>query len=113
VISLDLLPVLRGERQTLHEHLFWSEGGVSGEWAVRSGNWKLVGIRQQRELFDLTADPAEATNLADKDPNRVAALEQLYRGWLDQMAPPMHGGKKLWDGTAKPPKKKARKKVSP
>ena len=92
----SLLPVLRGETKTVHEHLFWSEGGASGEWAVRSGNWKLVGIRQNVELFDLSADPGEQHDLAARYPDQVKRLSALYNQWLDQMAEPMKSGGKRW-----------------
>ncbi len=96
----SLLPLLRGETKVLHEHLFWSEGGSSGEWAVRSGNWKLVASRDQRELYDLGADPAEETNLAQKHPDKVKQLSALYDSWLDQMAPPNSGAPKRWGETS-------------
>ena len=92
----SLLPLLRGETKMLHEHLFWSEGGNSGEWAVRSGNWKFVAGRDQRELYDLAANPAEQTNLAGRHQDKVKQLSALYDFWLDQMAPPNSGAPKRW-----------------
>ena len=64
----NLLPALKGEVASLRESFFWSEGGSSGEWAVRSGNWKLVATPLRSELFDLAADPAEKTDLAAVQP---------------------------------------------
>jgi arylsulfatase A-like enzyme len=96
----SLLPVLRGETKTLHEHLFWSEGGASGEWAVRSGDWKLVAGPTAKELFNLATDPAEAANLAVQHPDRVKQLTALYDAWLDQMAAPNSGQPKRHTGEA-------------
>jgi len=92
----SLLPLLRGETTTLHPHLFWSEGGLGGEWAVRSGNWKLIAIRDQVELYDLQADESEITNLATKHADKVAELTGLYDAWIDQVAEPLSGKGKRW-----------------
>jgi arylsulfatase A-like enzyme len=92
----SLLPLLHGETKVLHEHLFWSEGGSSGEWAVRSGNWKLLASQDQRELYDLGTDPGEQTNLAKKHPDKVKQLMLLYDSWLDEMAKPNSGAPKRW-----------------
>ena len=105
----SLLPVLAGETATLHEHLFWSEGGSSGEWAVRSGRWKLVAIREQRELFDLAADPSEQRDLSRKQPDQVERLSALYDQWLEAMADPVKSAGKRWKKGALPPKKKKRR----
>lgn len=92
----SLLPLLRGQAGPHHENLFWSQGGATGQWAVRSGNWKLVAIREKQELFDLASDPAEAHNLAAREPGKAKELAALYEAWLDQMAEPMKSGGKRW-----------------
>jgi arylsulfatase A-like enzyme len=88
----SLLPLLRGETQAHHDHLYWSTGGEMGQWAIRSGDWKLVATRDQRELFNLATDPGEANNLALQQPKRVAELTRLHDAWLDQMADPLKKG---------------------
>jgi arylsulfatase A-like enzyme len=48
--------------------------------AVREGEWKLIEpVRGngKPELFDLDADPLEATDLAERNPDRVAHLRAL------------------------------------
>lgn len=92
----SLLPVLQGKNKSLHKNLFFSNGGDNGEWAVRSGDWKLIGIREQKELFNLANDPSEKTNLATKHPEKVAELTKLYDAWLDEMAEPLSGKGKRW-----------------
>lgn len=87
----NLLPALKGQAARVRETFFWSEGGASGEWAVRSGDWKLVASPQRKELFDLAADPGEKTDLAAQQPDRVRALTALYDAWLDEMAAPSSG----------------------
>ena len=96
----NLLSALKGEVKMLHENLFWSEGGATGDWAMRSGNWKLVGSAQRTELFDLASDPAEKTDLAARHPDKVKELTKLYDDWLEQMAPPLSGAPKRYGGEA-------------
>lgn len=53
--------------------------------ALREGEWKLVWhtmLPAKVELFDLAHDPAEATNLAAQQPERVAAMQKR----LDELA---------------------------
>jgi arylsulfatase A-like enzyme len=106
----SLLGLLTGETRTHHENLYWSEGGSTGEWAVRSGNWKLVASPQNKELFDLATDPAEARDLAPSSAAKVAELTKLYDTWLDQMAEPMDGVGKRWNRSAEPAAKERKKK---
>lgn len=93
----NILPALQGQVDSLHDHLFWSSGGQSGKWAVRSGNWKLVGQKDLVELFDLAADAGETTDLSNDLPDKVAELSGLYNVWLEQMADPISGAGKRWD----------------
>lgn len=92
----SLLPLLTGKTQKHIETFYWSEGGAAGGFAVRAGDWKLVQQRGQTkvELFNLTRDPAETTDLALQNAAKVAELQKLYDTWLDQMAPPMSGAPK-------------------
>jgi arylsulfatase A-like enzyme len=98
----NILPALTGDTVRVHEHLFWGEGGKTGAWAVRSGKWKLVAIKEQRELFDLAADPWESNDLADRHPDKVDELSKLYDAWLDTMAEPVSGQPKRWSDKAVP-----------
>jgi arylsulfatase A-like enzyme len=82
----NILPVLTGEADRIHDHLFWTRGDSS---AVRSGRWKLVAIEGRRELFDLDADPGESNDLADEYPKKVAELSALYEAWFEKMAKPV------------------------
>jgi len=92
----NMLPALTGEVESLHGHLFWSSGGESGKWAIRSGKWKLVTQKDKTELFDLEADLAESKDLAAAHPEVVAELTKTYDAWLDEMAEPLKGFPKRW-----------------
>lgn len=99
----NLLPLLRGEAQSLHDTLFWSEGGGSGEWAVRSGDWKLVAHQERTELFHLAADPGENSDLSLTHAEKVTQLRALYESWLDEMATPKNGAPKRWSANSAAP----------
>jgi len=77
--GVDLGPVLRGHAEPPDRDLCWAHGH---QRAVRRGRWKLV-LRdgQDPHLSDLDADPAESTNLADAQRDRVAALTAVIDDW--------------------------------
>lgn len=68
--------------------LFWhyphygNQGGEPGA-AIRDGDWKLIEWFDdgRSELFDLAADPGETTDLAAREPERVAALRTQLHAW--------------------------------
>ena len=105
----SLLPLVEGKTKSHHPNLFWSEGGSTGEWAVRSGDFKLLGVKDVRELYNLADDPAESDNLIQKDRAKVREIKKLYNNWLDQMAPPASGHpKRFGDESADKDKTKKR-----
>ncbi len=117
--GMNLLPVLRGETAIQPRNLFWSSGSHEGWWAVRSGDWKLVGEKTRVGLFDLSQDIAEKHDLANAKPEKVAELTKLHDAWLAEMPDPIKSGGKRYglaatDGQA-PKKAKAdrRKKTGP
>ena len=92
----SILPILSGETDKTHENLFWSEGGETGEWAVRSGDWKLVTIKDNMELFNLADDIGETTDLSETYPDTLSRLINLYIDWISQMPKPMDQNSNLW-----------------
>jgi arylsulfatase A-like enzyme len=46
------------------------------EWAIIQGDYKLIDGGGTVYLFDAASDPRERVNLADEDPDRVAAMRQ-------------------------------------
>lgn len=70
--GLSIVPSLLGEaaagrRQEEHEYLYWES---PGNVAVRMGNWKAVRSRKREdwELYDLSKDISETTDLAAAQP---------------------------------------------
>jgi len=94
----SLLPLLDGETTRHHERLFWSEGGLTGEWAVREGDWKLRADKEKRELFHLGRDESETRDVSGEKPNVVKRLEKLYAAWLAPMPNPIGASDKHWSG---------------
>ena len=89
----SLLPLLTGQSQKHHETLFWCKEG--GEWAVRRDDWKLRSTKEHIELFNLSADQSETTNLAESRPEMVNTLQSAFDVWIAEMADPLSGAAKL------------------
>jgi arylsulfatase A-like enzyme len=103
--GINLLPLLKGAAEPQPRDLFWCSGSDEGWWAVRSGDWKLVGEKGKIGLFDLSKDVSEANDLSAQAPDKVAKLTQLHDAWLAQMAKPVKAGEKRYDMAAQPGKK--------
>jgi arylsulfatase A-like enzyme len=82
--GLSMLPSILGEQaaghaQHNHEYLYWEFPERGFAQAVRLGDWK--GVRPQPgaalELYDLSQDPGEQHNLADKHQDIVARIEAI------------------------------------
>lgn len=80
--GISFLPLLRGEQagQRRHEYLYWEfYEGKGGAQAVRMGNWKGVrkpGLTGPIELYDVTTDPGEASDVAAAHPEVVAKIQK-------------------------------------
>ncbi|MDX2037127.1 MAG: sulfatase [Isosphaeraceae bacterium] len=87
VDGVDLAPLLAG-RTLADRPLFWhyphygNQGGAPGS-SIRLGRWKLIEWFEdgRLELFDLADDPSETTDLAAREPDRVARLHADLRAW--------------------------------
>ncbi len=83
--GISILPTLLGNdgQQEQHAHLYWEFHEAGGRQAVRQGKWKAVRLQTRNkekttvELYDLTSDPAEVTNLANENPSVVEQLTAL------------------------------------
>jgi arylsulfatase A-like enzyme len=58
--------------------------GIGASSTVRRGDWKLIYYHADRrfELFNLAEDIGEATNLAEKRPDKVAELASMLTIYL-------------------------------
>ncbi len=78
----SLLPLLMGKSAELHETLYWNSGEPKGEWAVRQGDWKGHGFKENYELYNLADDPSETTDLAKEKPGLARKMADLHAAWL-------------------------------
>jgi arylsulfatase A len=91
----SLVPVIRSaDAATPHDVLHWQVGaGNRPQWAVRQGDWKLIGNVQndgdtslrpedkKHFLANLATDVSERRNLAHEHPEVVERLLKLRREW--------------------------------
>ncbi len=62
-----------------HDYLYWEFHERGFDQAVRKGKWKLVKQKGNTELFDLSKDLSETTDLAAKYPKIVAEMEKIMQ----------------------------------
>ena len=79
----NLLPVIRGTVDKVHDFLVWDN--ARGPFAVYQDGWKLVRERERGakgkvrdSLFHLPDDPAEEKDLAAMRPQKVRELLALH-----------------------------------
>lgn len=82
VDGISLLNTLLGEKeQCKHPYLYWEFHEQGGKQAIRSGRWKGIRLNAmtesplQLELYDITEDPQERHDVADKHPELVKKIE--------------------------------------
>ena len=83
--GVSILPaILKSTAAIKHPYLDWELHESGGKQAIRMGNWKAVKLQvsvlqnSPIELYNLTNDPAEQTNVAAKYPAVVTQMEQLF-----------------------------------
>ncbi len=92
-----MLPLLEDAKADWPDrHLFvhqgrWAKGADPNEskfknCAVRTQRWRWVN---NQELYDISADPYEATNVADQHPDVIAKLRKEYDRWWQETVPLM------------------------
>jgi arylsulfatase A-like enzyme len=82
--GISWLPTLTGKgQQRTHDFLYWEFHEVATRLALRQGDWKLVQYEVSKngkpELYHLGRDLAETKNLAEEEPERVAAMLKILK----------------------------------
>jgi arylsulfatase A len=105
--GIDLSPVLFEQKALPARPLFWADLSNNGSRseALRDGPWKLVVQHPKAkpgtfendaiELFNLTNDEGEETNLAARQPERAAEMLERIKAWYADTqgtASPQPGG---------------------
>lgn len=84
-------PLLRGDDGHLADRKFvvqYFQNSVDKDDAcVAWKKWRLV---HGKELYDLTADPGQENDVADRHPEVVASLQEFYEGWWTEVEPGIH-----------------------
>jgi arylsulfatase len=84
--GISLKPAFSGKGLARSNALFWEHHLNCG---IRDGKWKLVrygnggknATLRKWELYDMEADRAESTNLADRFPEKVKQLDAKWEAW--------------------------------
>ena len=99
----DLTDVIYDNADAPVDTFYWQSGrGLGGkpQWAVRHGNWKLIGnpkdtsnkapitAKDAMFLVDLSEDVAEMRNVAAKNPEVVEQLLKMHEAWLTDVSKP-------------------------
>jgi arylsulfatase A-like enzyme len=83
--GISFLPELIGKKQKEHEYLYWEFHEQGGKMAVRKGDWKAVKLNVDKdpqgstELYDLSSDEGETTDLSASNPEIVKKMEELMK----------------------------------
>ena len=100
--GVSLLPLLRGAASLDRDALFWHYphyhgSGALPSSAVRKGRFKLLewheerifGLENRYELFDLTGDLGETTDLASSRPEKTRELAADLENWRNSVGAQM------------------------
>lgn len=85
----SLLKAFRNPEETVDGHsYFWD---FNAHHAVRTGQWKLVAERSKEwELYNLSLDRTEISNIANSHPDIVQRLSSLYDKWATSVGAMPH-----------------------
>jgi arylsulfatase len=73
---------LIGEKQKLHDYLYWEFPAYGGQQAIRIDKWKgikrdLLKGPSNLMLYDLSKDPKELNDVANLYPDVIDKMEKL------------------------------------
>ena len=80
--GFDMLPVLKGERTSLRNEMFWQR---RSDRAARVGNWKWVDSAKGKGLFDLSSDLGESHDMSKEKPELLREMEGRFVAWRKEM----------------------------
>jgi arylsulfatase A-like enzyme len=92
----SIVPIIRSATAASpHQEFFWMQGE---QWAVRDGDWKLIGnprdtshkapLTDDDRLFlvNLAGDVTEMENLAKNYPDKVKAMQSMHEKWKNELS---------------------------
>lgn len=99
--GLSLAPAIKGNQEDLEDRMLvveYENPYRPGEnKAVLWKNWRLV---KDKELYDLTADPAQEKDIAMQHPEIVSRLREYYQQWRKKTMPDYEKERYIHLGTA-------------
>lgn len=91
----SLLPLFGASKSVFPARtLYWRRSGVEGPIALREGEWKLISRRapdQPPELYNLSNDIGETTNVAKTNPKVLKQLLSKMNAWEEELVNPIWG----------------------
>jgi len=80
----SMLPLLQNQAETVHDDAEVTVLSHRGNALVRQGPWKLTAIERvfnesNFALYNLDTDPGETTDLSEAEPEKYAALIEIWR----------------------------------
>ncbi len=79
--GISFWPELQGKEQPKHDYLYWEfHENKTTDQAIRMGKWKAVRHSPEGaiELYNLEKDIDESDNIADRHPDIVAKMQELF-----------------------------------
>lgn len=78
----SLLPVFKEDQKDFHQNLWWSHEGHN---AIQKDGWKAVSsFKEPWELYHLSQDRSETTDLAKEHPGKLKSLVALWKKQADR-----------------------------
>ena len=80
--GFDMLPILRGEKPSPRQDMFWQR---RSDKAARVGNWKWLDSAKGKGLYDLSNDIGETKDLSKEKPEILQMMQARFAGWRREM----------------------------
>lgn len=84
LVGRNVMDLISEERVSHERELFFEH---IGNRALRQGDWKIAWDRRREawELYDMAADPVEATDLSRQNPARLDSMRTRWEGWASRL----------------------------
>jgi len=103
----SLVPMIQGVRKSINQYVYSEEDVAIPERSIRSTRYKLILNlwTGKEQLFDLTHDPGELTNVAEENPAIARELDARLRAWMEENEPSRNVQRRRWKIYTRPEEK--------